>query len=66
MADNAKSERETSRTNSDSNDVQYATSFKLTAIMVTINLSTMVAALDLVSHQPARTLPILMLKTERH
>ncbi|KAJ4389518.1 hypothetical protein N0V93_006988 [Gnomoniopsis smithogilvyi] len=28
-------------------DVQYATSFKLAAIMVTINLSTMVAALDL-------------------
>lgn len=35
-------------------DVQYVTSFKLAAIMVTINLSTMVAALDLVRIEPDR------------
>jgi hypothetical protein len=48
MADNEKPERETLQSFSDSNDAQYATSFKLAAIMLTINLSTMVAALDLV------------------
>jgi hypothetical protein len=43
-------EGEKSQSDSD-NDLQYATSFKLTAIMVTINLSTLVAALDLVRSQ---------------
>jgi hypothetical protein len=51
IADNEKhKEGETSQSDSD-NDLQYATSFKLFAIMVTINLSTMVAALDLVRSQ---------------
>lgn len=51
MADNEKhKEGETSQSDLD-NDLQYATFFKLFAIMVTINLSTMVAALDLVRNQ---------------
>jgi hypothetical protein len=48
MADNEKPEPETMQSISDNNDIHYATSFKLAAIMLTINLSTMVAALDLV------------------
>jgi hypothetical protein len=51
MADSEKhKEGETSQTDSEK-DLQYATSFKLFAIMATINLSTMVAALDLVRSQ---------------
>jgi hypothetical protein len=55
MADNEKPERETLQSFSDNNDPQYATSFKLAAIMLTINLSTMVAALDLVRARLAET-----------
>ncbi|KAF2709864.1 hypothetical protein K504DRAFT_454267 [Pleomassaria siparia CBS 279.74] len=48
MADNNEKHDEDNTWQSDSdNDVQYTTPFKLVAIMVTINLSTMVAALDL-------------------
>lgn len=57
MSNNEKSESETSQSNSDNNDLQYATSFRLTAIIVTINLSTMVTALDLVRSQIDRNLP---------
>lgn len=49
MADNEKSDGEISQHASENTDIQYPASFKLAAIMVTINLSTMVAALDLVS-----------------
>lgn len=53
MADNNDEKREESDTSQSvsDNDVHYATSFKLAAIMVTINLSTMIAALDLVRIQ---------------
>ena len=56
MADNNEKhdEGETSQSGSD-NDLQYATSFKLAAIMATINLSTMVAALDLVRSSQTET-----------
>jgi hypothetical protein len=47
MLDNQKAESEKSQSHLD-NDHQYATRSRLIAIMVTINLSTMVAALDLV------------------
>jgi hypothetical protein len=50
MVDNEKLESESSHSVSVNADLQYATTFKLAAIMVTINLSTMVAALDLVSN----------------
>jgi hypothetical protein len=57
MANNEKPECTTSQSNSANDDLQYATTFKLTAIMVTINLSTMVAALDLVRSLINRDLP---------
>jgi hypothetical protein len=47
MANHEKPEGEASPNNTD-DDIQYTSSFKLVAIMLTINLSTMVAALDLV------------------
>lgn len=47
MAHQEKSERELSQVNSN-DEIQYVGRFKLAAIMLTINLSTMVAALDLV------------------
>lgn len=63
MADNEKhNEGETSQSHSD-NHLQYATSYKLFAIMVTINLSTMVAALDLVRSQN-RNPSILMMERQ--
>jgi hypothetical protein len=65
MADHEKSEGETSQTNSDNNDAQYATSFKLVAIMATVNLSTMVAALDLVRSPVDRNLPFMRMANEQ-
>jgi hypothetical protein len=58
MADNNEKQNgeETSHQSDSEKDVEYATSFKLAAIMVTINLSTMVAALDLVRIEPDRDL----------
>jgi uncharacterized membrane protein len=47
MIDNQRAEGEKSRSHLE-NDLQYATRSRLIAIMVTISLSTMVAALDLV------------------
>jgi hypothetical protein len=56
MADNEKSDSEISQNHLENNDVQYVTSFKLALIMLTINLSTMIAALDLVRHLLHNTL----------
>jgi hypothetical protein len=50
MADNEKAESEKSQSHLKDDDAQYVTSFKLALIMLTINLSTMVAALNLVRH----------------
>jgi uncharacterized membrane protein len=47
MIDNQRAEGEKPRSHLE-NDLQYATRSRLIAIMVTISLSTMVAALDLV------------------
>jgi hypothetical protein len=52
MADHEESESETK---ADNDDAQYVTPVKLVAIMLTINLSTMVAALDLVRRWMGRT-----------
>jgi hypothetical protein len=41
---------------SGTDDVEYVTSFKLALIMITINLSTLVTALDLVSRRSRTTL----------
>jgi hypothetical protein len=39
-------------------NIKYASPFKLAAIMVTINLSTMVASLDLVGIPPGRWIAV--------
>jgi hypothetical protein len=59
MADKEKFQGQTSQTtnNADNDGTHYSTSFKLVAIMTTINLSTMIAALDLVRSLNGRTLP---------
>lgn len=52
MTDNNEKHNEDETLHNDSdNNVQYATSFRLAAIMAIINMSTMVAALDLVSDE---------------
>jgi hypothetical protein len=51
MADLETSQGEKAYNNSENDDVKYVTSFKLVAIMFTLNLSTMVGALDLVRRQ---------------
>jgi hypothetical protein len=47
---------QTASSSSDTDDVEYVTSFKLALIMITINLSTLVTALDLVSTRSGTTL----------